>query len=57
MSSVCFQKSLLVVAIIVEDLYSGQTVGRKVYLDLASFPILAYRKAFSGESALQVTYL
>ena len=45
------------IAIIVEDLYSCQTVGGKLYLDLAAFPILAYGKAFNGESARQVTYL
>ena len=38
-------------------LYSCQTVGRKLYLDLAAFSILAYGKAFTGESARQVTYL
>ena len=45
------------IAIIVEDLYSCQTVGEKLYLDLAAFPILAYGKVFIGESARQVTYL
>ena len=39
------------------DLYSCQTVGGNLYLDLAAFPILAYGKAFIGESARQVTYL
>ena len=34
------------IAIIVEDLYSCQTVGGKLYLDLAAFPILAYGEAF-----------
>jgi len=57
LSLVCFPKSLLMIAIIVEDLYSCQTVGGKLYLDLAAFPILAYGKAFIGESACQVTYL
>ena len=57
LSSVCFPKSLLMVAIIVEVLYSCQTVGRKLYLDLAAFSILSYGKAFTGESARQVTYL
>ena len=37
------------IVIIVEDLYSCQTVGGKLYLDLATFPILAYGKAFIGE--------
>ena len=27
-----------------------QTAGRKLYLDLAAFPILPYGKAFTGES-------
>ena len=36
------------IAIIVEDLYSYQTVGGKLYLDLAAFPILAYGKALIG---------
>ena len=44
------------IAIIVEVLYSCQTFGRKLYLDLAVFPILPYGKAFTGESARQVTY-
>ena len=41
------------IAIIVED--SCQTVGGKLYLDLAAFPILAYGKVFISESARQVT--
>ena len=45
------------IAIVVDDLYSCQTVGGKLYRDLAAFPILAYGKAFIGESARQVTYL
>ena len=45
------------IAIIVEDLYSCQTVEGKRYLDLSAFPILAYEKAFIGESAREVTYL
>ena len=45
------------VAIIVEVFYSCKTVGRKLYLDLAAFSILSYGKAFTGESACQVTYL
>ena len=57
LSSVYFPRSLLKVAIIVEVLYSCQTVGRKPYLDLVAFSILPYGKAFSGESARQVTYL
>ena len=40
LSSVCFPRSLLMVAIIVEVIYSCHTVGRKLYLDLAAFPIL-----------------
>ena len=40
------------VAIIVEVLYSSQTVGRKLYLDLAAFSVLAYGKAFTGEIKL-----
>ena len=43
------------VAIIVEVLYSCQTVGKKLYLDLVAFSILPYGKAFTGESARQVT--
>ena len=45
------------VAIIVEVLYSCQTVKRKLYLDLAAVSILPYGKAFTGKSARQVTYL
>ena len=45
------------VAIIVEVLNSCQTVGRKPYMDLVAFPILPYGKAFTDESARQVTYL
>ena len=45
------------VAIIVEVLYSCQTVGGKLSLDLATFSTLPYGKAFTGKSALQVTYL
>ena len=45
------------VAIIVEVLYSCQAVGKKLYLDLEAFSILPYGKAFTGESAHQVTYL
>ena len=45
------------VAIIVEVLYSSQTVERKFYHDLAAFSILPYGKAFTGKSARQVTYL
>ena len=44
------------VATIVEVLYSCQTVGRKSYLGLVAFSILSYGKAFTGESARQVTY-
>ena len=57
LSSVCFPRSLLMVAIIVEVLYSCKTVGRRLYLDLAAFSILPYGKAFTGKSARQVTYL
>jgi len=39
------------VAIIVEVLYSCQTVERKLYLDLTASSILSYGKAFTGESA------
>ena len=39
------------VAIIAEVLYSCQTVGRKLYLNLAAFSILPYGKVFTGESA------
>ena len=45
------------VAIIVEVLYSCQTVGRKLYLDLAAFSILPNGKAFTGKGERQVTYL
>ena len=45
------------VAIIVEVLYSCQTVGRKLYLDLAAFSILPYGKALTGEGARQVIFL
>ena len=41
LSLVCFPKSLLMVAIIVEVLYSCQTVERKLHLDLAAFSILS----------------
>ena len=45
--SVCFPKSLLMVLTILEVLYSCQTVGRKLYLDLVAFSITPYRKAFT----------
>ena len=44
LGSVCFPNSLLMVAIIVEVLYSCQTAGRKLYLDLAAFSILSRGK-------------
>ena len=45
------------VAIILEVLYSCQTVGRKLYLDFVAFSNLPYGKAFFEESTCQVTYL
>ena len=45
------------IAIIVEVLYSCQTVKRKLYLDFAAFSILPYGKAFTGKSTRQVTYV
>ena len=44
LSSVCFLRSLLMVANIAEVLYSCQTVGRKLYLDLAASSILPAEK-------------
>ena len=38
------------IAILVEDLYSCQTVGGKLYLDLAAFPILSLGKPSSAKA-------
>ena len=43
LSSVCFPNSLMMVAIIVKDLYSSQTVGEKLYLD---FPYISLWESF-----------
>ena len=41
------------VAIIVEVLYSCQTVGKKLYLDLAAFSIVPYWKAFTVKARVR----